>query len=540
MKRLSIIFLTALLLLLLISCSEKPSAETESDASDTAEVPTEKPAAPTEAPEELPIAEGFEYMSVPYRKDGERTVAPKNADANISNPIYSIAYRNDARIGSDFAAELELSLSLNTARAGIVFNVAKAEDGTHSGYAMTVTQTKVTLLSFTADTNGKVAFTEIAQRAIEYAKAGQPLKLRVERNQDFLRLYYMDDYDPTLVPWPEIELSAFEFIENGTGIGYIDDGRGASFADITVYGADSLYDAGLSGDGDQYENPVFKASLADPQILYWEGTYYCYSTSYSSKGFKVFTSPNLVNWKDGGVCLEGAWDSENGRFWAPEVVEKDGKFYMIFSNNDLLGIAVSDSPLGPFIPAEAPLIEDAIDGHIFFDDDGRVYLYYVSWVTEYAIFGCELDPSLSSVIEGTETLLIKHELPWERQGEGIAEGPAILKHNGTYYLTYSGSHYTSKYYAVGYATSDSPLGEYERYTGSPILSMTPTVHGPGHHSFITTPSGELFIVYHVHKDLDKFSYRIMAIDRVRFAPTAEGIDRLEVYGPTSVPQNFPK
>lgn len=538
MKRALIIFLILSLMISAFSCSEKsPQDDSEPPSTDETIKDTEQ----VKPEENLQEAEGFDYMSVPYKTDGTTIFAPKNPEANISNPIYSIAYCNDTRISSDFAAEIDLSLSLVSAKAGIAFNIVKNEDNTHNGYAITITQTKVILLSFTADKDGNIEFKEIAHRPIEYVEAHSSLKLRVERNGDILRLYYMDDYDSTIVPWPEIEITPFEFYENGTGIGYIDDGRGASFGDITIYGQDALFDAGFTGGGEmQYTNPVFKASLADPQILYHDGVYYCYSTSYSSKGFKVFVSDDLVKWRDGGVCLEGAWDSENGRFWAPEVVEKDGKFYMIFSNNDLLGIAVAESPLGPFIPAEKPLIEDAIDGHIFFDDDGRVYLYYVSWATEYAIFGCELDPSLSSVIEGTETLLLRHEMSWERQGEGIAEGPAILKHNGTYYLSYSGSHYTSKFYAVGYATSDSPLGSYTRYNGSPILSMTPTVYGPGHHSFITTPAGELFIVYHVHQNTESFNYRVLAIDRVRFAPTAEGIDRLEVYGPTSSPQKYPE
>lgn len=540
MKRTFILIIAMLLALSALSCAQDVPSE-QNALSDTAPTETAKDSAQvTEGKQELPLAEGFEYMSAPYRVDREKIIATADPEATISNPIYSIAYYENGDILSDFAAEIELYLPIVSAQAGIVFNVVKNADGSHIGYAFTVTQARVSLLSFTADVDGKIEYTQIAQRTIEYAKARQALRLRVERNQDILRLYYMDDFDKTLVPWPEIEIGSFDFYENGTGIGYIDDGRGASFGEITVFGAEALYDAGLTGGETQYTNPVLRAGIADPQVVYWEGKYYCYSTSYSSKGFKVFVSDDLVNWKDGGVCLEGAWDTAGGRFWAPEVVEKDGKFYMIFSNNDLLGIAVSDSPLGPFIPAQKPLIEDAIDGHIFFDDDGRVYLYYVSWAKTYAIYGCELDPSLSSVIEGSETLLIQHEMSWERQGEGIAEGPAILKHNGVYYLTYSGSHYSSKFYAVGYATSDSPLGSFKRYNGSPILSLTPTVHGPGHHSFITTPSGELFIVYHIHKDLDKFTYRVVAIDRVRFAPTADGIDRIEIYGPTSIPQNYPQ
>ncbi len=136
-------------------------------------------------------------------------------------------------------------------------------------------------------------------------------------------------------------------------------------------------------------------------------------------------------------------------------------------------------------------------------------------------------------------MLLKPDKAWEQQGEGITEGPSMLKHNGVYYLTYSGSHYKNKNYAVGYAISNSPLGSYEKYSGGPFLSYTKDVYGPGHHSFITV-GGELFIVYHAHNTTTAFEGRNICIDRVRFAPTASGIDRIEMYGPTRSRQDVPK
>lgn len=555
MKRSLIPLLLLTLLLLFCACSDgqrqsnsEPTAA-PTDATDGAQTEQSTQASdgdkteaePTDAPivDEPVIAENFDYMNKPYTVSDGIFVAPRDIDANMSNPIYSVALYNDERIKGDFAAELELNLKITSAKAGIVFNATPTENAKYSGYAFMITHSRVSLSEITIADDGTVQASEIISHAIEYLDAKQTLKLRVERNGEIMRLYFLDDLSDELVPWPEIEIN--DSLHNGgTLIGYIDDGRGASFGDISIYGAEALFDAGFSGDGEQFTNPVTDKSLADPQVIYWEGKYYMYSTSYW-RGFRVYESEDLVNWTNMGVCLEGAWDTEGGKFWAPEVSVKDGKFYMVFSNSNDLGIAVSDSPLGPFIAPEQPLLMDTIDGHLFFDDDGRVYLYYVSWRSTYGIYGCELDPSLNSVIEGSERLLITAALEWEKQGERIAEGPAILKHNGTYYLTYSGSHYSSKDYAVGYATADSPLGEYEKYKGSPILSRSATVNGTGHHSFVRVENtGELFIVYHCHRPTPEYTDRIICIDRVRFSPSKYGIDRLEVYGPTSTPQNYPQ
>ena len=529
MKKIILMLLILALLAVTTACNSSDGEQTDA--------PTETEALATEQPPA--IADYFDYTSKPYYISGDNIVAPEDKDANISNPKYSVALYSEDKIKGDFAAEVDISLKIMSAKAGIVFSAKEAEDAKYSGYAFIITQSKVSLNTVTVSSDDVVSVNEIISHAIEHLDMKQQIKLRVERAGQTLRLYFLDDLSSDIIPWPEIEISDAED-NGGTLLGYIDDGRAASFGEIAVYGADSLYDTGLSGDGPQFTNPVSDKSLADPQVIFWEGKYYLYSTSYW-RGFKVYESEDLVNWTDMGVCLDGAWDNPGGKFWAPEVSVKDGKFYMVFSNSNDLGIAVSDSPLGPFIAPEKPLLESTIDGHLFFDDDGRVYLYYVSWRSTYGIYGCELDPTLSSVIEGSEKLLLTASLTWEEQGERIAEGPAILKHNGTYYLTYSGSHYSSKDYAVGYATCDSPLGEFEKYKGSPILSRSTTVNGTGHHSFVRVENtGELFIVYHCHRPTPEYTDRIICIDRVRFSPSKYGIDRIEIYGPTSTPQNYPK
>ena len=116
----------------------------------------------------------------------------------------------------------------------------------------------------------------------------------------------------------------------------------------------------------------------------------------------------------------------------------------------------------------------------------------------------------------------------------------MLKQNGKYYFTYSGSDYLSKKYAVGYAVSDSPLGDFVKYEGNPIHIGNSSVYGTAHHTFTTSPDGsQLYIVYHQHKNVNEVELRKISIDKARFVPTESGIDRLETYGPTTTPQPMP-
>ena len=102
-----------------------------------------------------------------------------------------------------------------------------------------------------------------------------------------------------------------------------------------------------------FQNPVLDG-LADPDVLFWQGTYYLYATNTAIRegdplGFRVYTSTNLVDWQDAGMALraEDSWGEK--QFWAPDIVEKDGKFYLSYSVEEHLCVAVSDSPLGPFV-----------------------------------------------------------------------------------------------------------------------------------------------------------------------------------------------
>ena len=347
--------------------------------------------------------------------------------------------------------------------------------------------------------------------------------------------FFINDISETALPLAEMTAPS------SAGKGLMLDCGSGSLQFLSLSLSDYVYD---TTEGETYVNPI--APGADPYILCWDGKYYLYSTNSASTGFKVYESDDLSKWKDKGYCLKkGEANSPAGSsgFWAPEVYRIDGRFYMFYVTEENIGIAVADSPLGPFTKYSDGVVfkgTKAIDPHLFIDDDGQMYLYYVKFGGGNHIYGAKFDLKTCKVTN--EKKLLSASLAWETQMDKIAEGPFMLKHNGTYYLTYSANHYESQGYAVGCATSSTPLGDFEKCEYNPVLSKNENVKavGTGHHSFFTAENGELFIVYHRHNSLTTIHTRQTCIDRCGFVTDPDGTVRLVIYGPTSTPQNLPK
>ncbi len=319
----------------------------------------------------------------------------------------------------------------------------------------------------------------------------------------------------------------------------------------------------------QYTNPVLVPSnyqlnsAADPFVFKDDdGTYYCYVTG---QGFPVLYSKDLVNWKYGGRAMPKArckWATQS--FWAPEVVKIDDTYYLHYTaarEDDIkrIGMATSKSPMGPFDDlSDEPFFIQAedkgcIDSHIFFDDDGKVYMYYSNALaTNNYIPGTNKRRSEVWVVEvaadltktiGEPLMLIYPEQSWEfdpNARDNWNEGAVVLKHNGLYYLMYSANCYCSTNYAVGYATSESPLGPFVKYSENPVLSnagMKSQVSGPGHHAVVMSPDGkEMICVYHSHIDIvAQGGERMVNIDRMGFREDGT----IYIDGPTVTPQDYP-
>ena len=285
-----------------------------------------------------------------------------------------------------------------------------------------------------------------------------------------------------------------------------------------------------------YQNPILKG-YADPDVYYENGIYYLYATSYHvERGYEVYSSADLVHWEKRGMALTEAWNFKKN-YWAPDVKKIGSRYIMAASVEEHLGLAVAKQPEGPFVPEEHWLFDCSIDGHIFQDTDGSLYLYYVSWREghRYGLYGCQLDISTLMPVRDSERLLFVAEEPYECCQAPVVEAPYMLCRDGLYYLTYSGSHYQSPNYCVAAAVSDAPLGEYHRCSENPILIGNEKISGCGHHCIVHTPGGEMYLLYHTHAAPDgRIHPRQLALDRLYWEN-----GRLVTSGPTITPQPMP-
>ena len=266
-----------------------------------------------------------------------------------------------------------------------------------------------------------------------------------------------------------------------------------------------------------YRNPLLPDwEIADPFVLRVGQKYYLYPTS-DTQGYEVFVSDDLVHWERKARAFTDPREGD----WAPEVFHDrrgDGKFYLYYTDNmsgwrrgpleKQIGVAVADSPLGPFTD-KGVLAKHAIDADLFQDDDGKLYLSYVDLVRGFKIVVQPMANPLKK--KGEPTVVIHPTEDWEKRSGEVTEGPFMLKHKGTYYLMYSGTGANSPNYGIGYATSKSPTGPFVKYPGNPIAHRGGNVLGPGHHCVVEGPNGRLWMVYHQKWNEDQNFHRFLAI-----------------------------
>jgi hypothetical protein len=208
------------------------------------------------------------------------------------------------------------------------------------------------------------------------------------------------------------------------------------------------------------------------------------------------------------------------QMWDSDVACKNGKYYMYFpakKSDDIfqIGVAVSDTPEGPFIPEKEPIKGSySIDPAVFKDDDGSYYMYFGG------IWGGQLqkyrnnkydeknelpapsEPSLAPrIVKMSDDMLQFAEEPKEvkivdENGNPLLEGDNnrrffeaswMHKYKGKYYFTYS----TGDTHFICYAMGDSPYGPFTY--GGRILN--PVVGWTTHHSIVEV-DGKWYLFYH--------------------------------------------
>jgi hypothetical protein len=291
--------------------------------------------------------------------------------------------------------------------------------------------------------------------------------------------------------------------------------------------------------------------MADPSANVFNDRLYIYPSHDSDSGeafdddgghfqmrdYHVLSLDDVANGEitDHGVILDVdqvEWAEK--QMWDNDVIEKNGKYYLVFSAKDYngvfhLGVAVADKPEGPFIPEPHPIRGSfSIDPCLFKDDDGSIYCYYgglwggqLQWYSltpqasaneEGVVMGPAPDkktpmflpadsPAVPSFMaKMSDDMLQFAEAPHpvvilDENGEPLKasdphrffEASWMHKHNGKYYFSYStgDSHY------LCYAIGDSPYGP---FTFKGVI-LDPVVGWTTHHSIVKFKD-EWFLFYH--------------------------------------------
>lgn len=289
--------------------------------------------------------------------------------------------------------------------------------------------------------------------------------------------------------------------------------------------------AGLNYTTAEAGNPFVDGWYADPDTEIYDGLYWVYPTSsynYEEQTYlDAFSSPDLINWtKHPNVLTTSNVSWATKAVWAPAPISRNGKYYIYFGANDIqeddtttiggIGVAVSDSPDGPYVDAiGSPLIGEyhngaqPIDQDVFIDDDGQAYIYYGGHSHANVALLNEDMVSIGTFPDGTQ---FKEITP-----TNYVEGAQMFKRNGTYYMMWSEGGWTGPDYAVSYAMANSPLGPFERK--AKILQQDLAVAtGSGHNGVINVPDTDIwYIVYH-RRPLgdDDGNHRQLAYDRMYF------------------------
>jgi len=231
------------------------------------------------------------------------------------------------------------------------------------------------------------------------------------------------------------------------------------------------------------KNPVIRHPFtADPSLHRWsDGKFYIYGShdkdvlgKWNMEDYHVFSSENLVNWKDHGVVLHNSQTPWDGAFWAPDAAEKNGKFYFYFPEGANIGVAESDSPTGPFLNPRS--IYKMPEGYVqaydpaVFSYKGKNYLI----ISERKSLKTPFYPVIFTLKDNMVEIEpnSKVELP---PMDKFHEGPFIFERKGKIYMI--GGGYTS----LRYWMADDLFGPYvfkgDCFVGNETYTISKTAHG---------------------------------------------------------------
>lgn len=323
----------------------------------------------------------------------------------------------------------------------------------------------------------------------------------------------------------------------------------------------------LERGGATYTNPVIDQDAPDPAVLRGrDGYWYVYTTQTPFDGkmlnFPTYRSKDMVSWELVGDAMptKPKWARSTQNFWAPHVLDVDGRYYMYYSAEPdekkgmAIAVATATSPAGPFVDAGAPIAKGPGFEHIDpmpFDDpaSGKKLLYWGSGFKPIRVQ--ELADDRLRLKPGSKPVAVLP--PSKRPYENLVEGAYVIQRDGWYYMLYSGDNCCGEnaHYATLAARSKSAFGPFEKLADaenrpdSAILAANATWNAPGHHGFFTDDAGQDWLIYHAidranptigGPKKDTASRRPLLIDRLIYE---NGWPRMEPDAPSRAPKPAP-
>lgn len=242
--------------------------------------------------------------------------------------------------------------------------------------------------------------------------------------------------------------------------------------------------------------------IADPEVRQMpDGRVYVYGSrdepmnAWCSHSYNVLSTSDMIHWGmeqfSFATCGTGKQTDYTDRvLYAPDCIYHDGKYYLYYcleGGGEDEGVAVSDSPFGPFRNGKKIEGIQGIDPSVFIDDDGQAYLF---WGQANAK-GAKLSKDMLS-IEGPV-----HEKLLTYEEHAFNEASSVRKRNGIYYYIYGGHqrHGESNCATLNYATATSVFGPYT-YRGVIIDNWGSNRELVNNHGCITEVDGQWYVAYH--------------------------------------------